>query len=165
MDKQKKNMLEGWYQKASNQLQTAQSHLEAHVRNAEAIQSAQECIEFSVKCILEILNIKYSKTHGWDEKKDSFANIVSQIRDRKIMEKLASEYLGHIRLPRLILLVNFWSHFYLTAKYGYSDNYFAPAKDLFEHKEAEMSVEHANECLIALRSLIYLSEDRLAKIL
>lgn len=164
MEYQKRNMLKGWYDKATKKLEAAKRHLNTKTENSEAIQAAQECIELSVKSILSILNIEYSKTHGWEETKGNFLKIAKQISDKDILKKLSSENLGHIRLPRLIMLANFWSQFYLTAKYGFSVSNLAPAKDLFDYKEAELSVAHADECLYALRNIIYLPDDKLKKL-
>lgn len=81
------------------------------------------------------------------------------------MEKLSNENLSHIRLPRLIMLMNFWSQLYIPSKYGYSANDLAPAKDLFDSKEAKLAVEHAEECYNSASILIHLSEDKLKKLL
>ena len=113
LNKQKRNVIEGWLQKAFNQLYTAREHLKYACRQSEAIQAAQECIELSVKAILSILNIQYSKKHGWEVDKEEFEKIAKQINDRNILEKLSNENLSHIRLPRLIMLMNFWSQLYI----------------------------------------------------
>lgn len=165
MNKQKHNLIEGWLQKAFNQLHTAREHLKYACRPSEAIQAAQECIELSVKAILSMLNIQYSKRHGWEVNKEEFEKIAKQISDANILEKLSNENLSHIRLPRLIMLMNFWSQLYLPSKYGYSANDLAPAKDLFDPKEAKLAVEHAEECLNSANILTHLSEDRLKKLL
>ncbi len=70
-----------------------------------------------------------------------------------------------IRLPRLLLLLNFWAEFYIIAKYGFRVEHLASARDLFEKGEAELSVRHAHECLNAARQLRYLGEDRLEALL
>lgn len=165
MNKPKRNLIEGWLQKAFNQLHTAGEHLKYACRPSEAIQTAQECIELSVKAILSILNIQFSKKHGWEVDKEEFEKIAKQINDRNILEKLSNENLSHIRLPRLIMLMNFWSQLYIPSKYGYSTNDLAPAKDLFDGKEAKLAVEHAEECYNYANILIHLSEDRLKKLL
>jgi HEPN domain-containing protein len=165
LNKQKRNLIEGWLQKAFNQLHTAREHLKFACRPSESIQAAQECIELSVKAILSILNIQYSKKHGWEINKEEFEKIAKQISDANILEKLANENLSHIKLPRLIMLMNFWSQLYLPSKYGYSPNDLAPAKDLFDLKEAKLAVEHAEECYNSANILVHLSEDKLKKLL
>jgi HEPN domain-containing protein len=158
-------LIEGWLQKAFNQLHTAREQLKYVCRPSETIQAAQECVELSVKAILSILNIQYSKKHGWEVNKEEFEKIARQISDANILEKLANENLSHIRLPRLIMLMNFWSQLYLPSKYGYSANDLAPAKDLFDAKEAKLAVEHAEECYNSAYILIHLSEDKLKRLL
>ena len=54
---------------------------------------------------------------------------------RRHLERLSDEKLSHIRLPRLIMLRNFWVELYMPSKYGYSANNLAPTKDLFDGKE------------------------------
>jgi hypothetical protein len=66
------------------------------------------------------LRVKYPKAHEWAAEKEPFATIARQIQERKLLEKLAAQHLNHIiPLPRLLLLMNFWGQFYLTAKYGF----------------------------------------------
>lgn len=165
MNKPKRNLIEGWLQKAFNQLHTAREHLKYACRPSEAIQAAQECIELSVKAILSILNIQFSKKHGWEVDKEEFEKIAKQISDRNILEKLSNENLSHIRLPRLIMLTNFWSQLYIPSKYGYSANDLAPAKDLFDGKEGKLAVDHAEECYNSANILVHLSEDKLKRLL
>ena len=165
MNKPKRNLIEGWLQKAFNQLHTAREHLKYVCRPSETIQASQECVELSVKAILSMLNIQYSKRHGWEANKEEFEKIAKQIGDANILEKLSNENLSHIRLPRLIMLMNFWSQLYLPSKYGYSANDLAPAKDLFDVKEAKLAVEHAEECYDSANILIHLTEDKLKKLL
>lgn len=158
-------MMEGWIDKASNQLQAAKEHLKSSTRYSEAIEASQECIELSVKSVLSLLDIKYSSSHGWEQDKKQFAAIVKQIQERQLLERLATQYLDHIVcLPRLLFLANFWAQFYLPAKYGFEAGYLAPAQDLFDKKEADLAVQHAEECYRAALELRYLSEDDLAVI-
>ncbi len=166
MDKSKRRMIEGWIDKASNQLQVARDDLESRTRDSEAIEAAQECIELSVKAILSMLDIKYPPKHWWDQEKKDLDNIAGQIQQRQLQDRLAAQYLEHtIRLPRLLFLVNFWAQFYTTAKYGFHVHDLAPAQDLFRKQEAELAVGHAEECYRAASELRYLDKDRLAAIL
>jgi hypothetical protein len=109
-----------------------------------------------------LLDIKYPRKHGWNT--EEFRSIAEQIQDKKLLDKLAEQGLGHIRLPRLLFLMKFWAEFYLPAKYGFEAGYLAPARDLFDKKEADLAVQHANECYWAASGLFYLSEDKLAEI-
>jgi len=105
MDKRKCRIIEGWIDKAANQLQAAKEHLKSYTRHSEAIEASQECIELSVKSILSLLDIRYSSSHGWEQDKKQFADIAKQIQERRLLDKLATQSLGHIvRLPRLLLL-------------------------------------------------------------
>src|SRR5438132_1407607 len=60
-----RNTVNGWIDKASNQLTTAKQHAESSYRSSEAIQAAQECIELSVKSVLTLLHISYPRAHEW----------------------------------------------------------------------------------------------------
>ena len=166
MTDNKRRMAEGWIEKASNQLQVAKEHSKSSIQYSEAIQAAQECIELSVKSILSLLDITFSPSHGWEQDKKQFVTIAEQIQEKQIIDKLTAQYLNHIvNLPRFLFLVNFWAQFYTTAKYGFEAGYLAPAKDLFKKEEAELAVQHAQECYRAASHLRYLSEDKMAALL
>ncbi len=153
-------MIEGWIDKASNQLQVAREHLKSYTRSSEVIQAGQESIELSVKSILTLLDVQFSPTHGWT--RGQFEAIAKQIYSRRLPEKLAGQNLQHaIRLPRLLLLANFWAQFYLPAKYGFEAGYLAPAQDLFAKDEADLAVKHAEECYRAASHVRYLPKDKL----
>ena len=156
----KRRIAEGWIEKAGNQLQAAKEHLKSHTRYSEAVQASQECVELSVKSILALLGVEYPSTHGWD--REQFSKIAKQVRDGQLMEKLSTQNLSYaIRLPRLLLLANFWSQFYLPAKYGFEAGYLAPAQDLFDKQEAELAAQHAEECWRAALELRYLPQNKL----
>lgn len=159
-------MIEGWIDKASNQLQAAKQHVKSWTQYSEAIQAAQECVELSVKSILSLLGIAFSLNHGWEQDKKQFATIAEQIQKRHLIDKLKAQYLDHsVNLPRLLFLMNFWAQFYNTAKYGLEAGYLAPAKDLFKKEEAELAVQHAQECCQAASLLRYLDENKMAVLL
>jgi len=163
MNMSRRKTIEGWIDKAGNQLQVAKDHLKCLYRCSEAIEAAQECVELSVKSILSLLAIEYKLKHKWDW--EEFTDIAKQIEHRQILDKLEEQNLYHCsRLPRLLLLANLWGHFYLPAKYGFAQ-YLAPAQDLFEKQEAELAVEHAGECHRAASELRHLSKEKLAALL
>jgi HEPN domain-containing protein len=163
MDKSKRRTIEGWIDKAGNQLQAAKDHLKSYFQHSESIEASQECVELSVKSVLSLLEIEYPLSHGWNRKE--FSSIAKQIQERQLLDKLAAQNLYYsTRLPRLLLLANFWAQFYLPAKYGFEDGYLAPAQDLFEKREAELAVQHAQECHQAASELRHLREDKLAAI-
>ncbi len=166
MNYSKRKTIEGWIDKASNQLQAAEKHLSTRTQSSESIQAAQECIELAVKAVLAILNIRFPSSHEWKPDKSEFAGIAHQIQERQLLHKLAKQYLDYaIRLPRLLFLMNFWAQFYITAKYGFEAEYLASAKDLFGQGEAELAVQHAKECLSAANQLRYLEKERLASLI
>lgn len=162
MNEDKIRLVEGWTDKASNQLNSAKQHFKSQVYYSEAIQAAQECIELSVKSILLQLNITFSQSHGWGPDKKQFNNIAEQIQNRQLIKRLTDQHLNYsVDLPRLLFLVNFWSHFYITAKYGFEAGYLASAKDLFKREEAELAIQHANECYQAASLLRHLDKEKL----
>ena len=167
MDETQRKTIEGWIEKASNQLQAAREHLKSSpYRTSEAIQAAQQCIELSVKSILSLLRVKYPKAHEWASEKEPFATIARQIQERKLLEKLASQHLEHpIPLPRLLLLMSFWGHFDLTSKYGFEAEYLASAQELFKPEEAKLAVQHAEECWRAALALRCHDKEKLATLL
>lgn len=166
MNKAKRRMIEGWIDKASNQLQAAKQHLKSHTQYSEVIQAAQECVELSVKSIFSLLDIAFSPSHGWEQDRKQFAIIAEQIQKRSLIDKLTAQYLNHtVNLPRLLFLMNFWAQFYSTAKYGLEAGYLAAAKDLFKKEEAELAAKHAEECYSATSQLRHLPEDKMAALL
>lgn len=166
MNDTQRKTIEGWIDKASNQLQAARAHAKSSYRCSEAIQAAQQCIELSVKSILSLLCVKYPKAHEWASDKEPFAAIARHIQERKLIEKLASQHLDPtILLPRLLLLMNFWGQFYLVSKYGFEAEHLASAQDLFKPEEAKLAVQHAEECHRAASALRYYDRGKLAALL
>jgi len=166
MTSNKRRTIEGWIDKASNQLQAARDFSKLPTQYSEAIQAAQECVELSVKSMLSLLDVTFPHSHGWEQDKKQFAAIAEQIQKKRLVDKLTAQYLNHIvNLPRLLLLVNVWAQFYTTAKYGFEAGYIASAKDLFKREDAELAILHAQECYQAASQLRYLSEDKLATLL
>lgn len=161
MRETQRKTIEGWIDKASNQLQAAQEHVKSY-HFSEAVQAAQECIELSVKSVLSLLCVEYPLAHKLAEKKP-FELIARQISERRLLEKLAGQYMNHsVPLPRLLLLMNFWGQFYLSAKYGFEAEWLASAQDLFRPEDAKLAVQHAEECYRAASTLRYHDRDKLA---
>lgn len=166
MNKAQQRMIEGWIDKASNQLQIAREHSKSYTQYSEAIQAAQQCIELSVKAVFSFLAVTLPPSHGWEQDKKPFANIAEQIQEKHLVDKLTAQNLNYaVNLPRLLFLMNFWAQFYITAKYGLEAGYLAPAKDLFKKEEAELAVKHAEECYQGVSQLRYLPEDKMAALL
>lgn len=163
MNESSRGVIEGWVEKAGNQLQTAKDHLNSRICWSEAIEAAQESIELSVKSVLSLLDLEFPRTHGWNRK--DLEAIAEQIQKRGLLRKIKSQNLyWTTRLPRLLLLANFWATFYLSAKYGFEAGMLASARDLFEEQEAALAVKHAEECHRAASELRYLPEENLAAI-
>jgi HEPN domain-containing protein len=163
VDDSKRNLIKGWLDKASNHLDTAQEHAKSSYRISEAIQAAQVCVELSVKAVLTILELDFPHSHGWNEKQ--LREIAEQIEKQRLLTRLKEQYLNHIRLPRLLVLVNFWEQFYIQAKYGIEAGNLAPAQDLFEKAEADLAIAHADECLRQANQLRFAPEEKLAAML
>jgi HEPN domain-containing protein len=87
MTNNKRRLIEGWIDKASNQLQAAEQHSKSYIQYSEAIQ-AQECIELSVKSVLSLFDITFSPSHGWERDKKQFASIAEQIQNKQLIDKL-----------------------------------------------------------------------------
>lgn len=166
MNESQRKTIEGWIDKASSQLEVAKELSKSSYRCSEAIEAAQECVELSVKSILSLLGVKYPPAHEWAPDKKPFVTIVQQIQEKRLLEKLARQYLDYtVPLPRLLLLMNFWGQFYLVSKYGFETEHFASAKDLFKPEEAKLAVEHASECYRAASALQYYDKEKLATLL
>jgi HEPN domain-containing protein len=163
VDENKRKLIDGWIAKASNHLDTARTHVQSTYRISDAIQTAQVCVEMSVKAILAILEIGYPPSHGWNEKE--LRKIAEQIEERMLLTRMKEQDFGHIGLPRLLVLVNFWDQFYIQAKYGIEAGNLAPAQDLFQKPEAELAIAHADECLSAAWYFQSTSGEKLAAIL
>ncbi len=154
MDKAKLKMIDGWILNAGNKLNLAKELIKNRNQYSDVIQASQESIEFSVKSILLLLDIKFPQTHGWDLDSNEITDIIKKIKDKHINELLEKLYLQHlVRLPRFLFLINFWSKFYIAAKYGISKEYFAPANELFGKEESDLSIKHADECHWAVVNL------------
>jgi hypothetical protein len=130
---------------------------------SDAIQASQVCVELSVKSILTMLDVPFPPSHGWN--RQQLAEIAKHIEERGLLDRLSSQHLEFVvPLPRLLFRANFWSQFYLEAKYGMEAGYLAPAQQLFEQEDAELAARHADGCLRAARHLLYLPEERLAEL-
>jgi HEPN domain-containing protein len=166
MNDTQRKTIEGWIDKASNQLQIAKELSQSFYRYSEAIEAAQECVELSVKSVLSLPGVEYSLAHEWVSDKKPFAMIARQIQEKQLLKKLEGQYLNHaVPLPRLLLLLNFWGQFYLASKYGFEAERLASAQDLFKSEEAKLAVQHAEECYRAASALRYYDKEKLTALL
>lgn len=164
MEINRRKMAEGWVEQASTHLWTAKERVNSYSTIAESIQAAQHCIELSVKAFLMLLDLDFNKSHGWSEKQ--LSTLAEQINKRGLLEKLRTTDIGcPINLPRLCFLVNFWSEFYLLAKYGMEAGNLATPRELFEKAEAELAIRHAEECLNAASAIRYLPEEQMHRLI
>jgi HEPN domain-containing protein len=160
----KLNTLKGWVDKASNHLDIARESLKSYYRVSEAVQASQVCVELSVKAILTLLNIPFEPSHGWTRKQ--LAEIAKHINERGLLARLESQNHHYtVPLPRLLIRMNLWNHFYIEAKYGFEAGHLAPAQELFEKEDAELAVRHAEGCLRAAQRILHLSEDQIEELL
>lgn len=159
MDPNKSKLAEAWVDQAGTHLSTARERAKSPYTVAEAVQSAQTCIELSVKAVLVFLDIDFPKAHGWGEKQ--MQALAEQVRKQRLMEKLAEHnHNWSVNLPRLFVLMNFWGEFYLLAKYGMEAGSLATPKELFQTEEAELAIRHAEECQRAASHLRYLTPEQ-----
>ena len=136
MDVTKRKTIEGWIDKASNQLMDAEIDAKSPDPLSDAIQAAQQCVELSVKSVLA-LEAEYPRAHEWPPESKALAGIALQIRQRQLLPKLQAQHVDQtVRLPRLLMLMNFWSQFYLVAKYGFETELLASAQELFDMEDA-----------------------------
>ncbi len=162
MNRSQRQTVEGWIEKAQNQLETARAHLKGG-RYAEAVQAAQACIELSVKAVLAFLEVDYPRGHGW--RKDDFRRVAEQIQKRGLLDRLEEyQHLVLVPLPRLLFILNFWAPLHTWAMYGLDEALLAAPRDLFRKGEAALAVEHAEECRQAASYLRYLSEQQLQEV-
>ncbi len=162
MNDNKRNLINGWLDKASNHLSSAREHVKSY-GISDAIQAAQLCVELSVKVVLTILELDFPHSHGWNEKQ--LRQIAEQIEKRRLLTRFKEQCWFNFRLPRLLILVNFWEQFYIQAKYGVEAGNLAPAQDLFEKSEADLAIAHAEECLGQANFLRIQPEEKLTAIL
>lgn len=166
VENSKQRLIDGFLDKASKHLQVANGHIKTYTHNSETIEAAQECIELSVKSIFLLLDIKYPLQHDIKPNRKQFSDIAAQIQHRSLQDKLEEQGLAAtIRLPRLLFLLHFWAQFYTIAKYGFQVANLASARDLFDRKEAELAVFHAEECIRAARQLRHIGREQLEELL
>ncbi|MCH7828539.1 HEPN domain-containing protein [Patescibacteria group bacterium] len=136
-DQIKENVLlaGSWLKRAKNKLDEGKQSL-TNWKDAEAISSFQECIEFSLKAVSLLLLDKYPKDHKFGE--IEFKEVLNQI----------PESLAQFEFHKLYLYSRFWSNFYIVAKYGLENFGIGPEK-LFGKEEAELAQKHADKCYFA----------------
>jgi HEPN domain-containing protein len=166
MNDSERKTIEGRIEKAANHLQAAKGHGASRYRSSEAVEAAQECVELSVKAVLSLLAVEYPPAHEWPAETKAFSEIARRLRERKLLEKLEEQGMSYsVPLPRLLMLLNFWARFYLTAKYGFETEQLAAAQDLFRSEDSVVAIQHAEERYRAASFLRDLPRDKLARLL
>nr|MDO8097810.1 HEPN domain-containing protein [Candidatus Njordarchaeota archaeon] len=139
VDARSLRMAESFLDRARNKLQEAEKQLgEGHY--PESVSASQECIEFSVKSVCEIL----SGRHPWDHwfPPEEFWKVLKHV----------PEELKDLAYSKLYFYHSFWYSLYSTVKYGLDGAALGPEK-LFEKEEAQLSLKHADRCRFAAKQL------------
>lgn len=131
---------ESWLRRANHKLEEAKVQLEQKYNYSESVSASQECIELSIKAIFSIAGVEFTKEHKIKE--EEFKNLID-----KIPQNLNNIY----NYPRIYLLSEFWSYFYVTAKYGLEKLKIGSDK-IFKEEEADLALKHARECYKASRA-------------
>jgi HEPN domain-containing protein len=131
---------ESWLRRASHKLEEAEVQLNQKYNYSESVSASQECIELSIKAIFSIAGVEFTKEHKIKE--EEFKNLLD-----KIPQNLNNIY----NYPRIYLLSEFWSNFYITAKYGLEKLKIGSDK-IFKKEEADLALKHARECYNASRA-------------
>lgn len=131
---------QSWLQRANNKLDEARSQSKKF-NYSESVSASQECIELSIKAIFSITEIEFAKEHK-----------IKEGEFKKLLEKIPNDLKNIYNYPRIFLLSEFWSYFYITAKYGLEKLKIGSDK-LFTNKEANLALEHAEECYYASNAL------------
>jgi len=133
------------------------------IPSTEKLRAGQQCVELSVKATFLLLDLALPKVH--ELSRQQFAEIADRLQQSGVLERLEEGGLAEtIPLARMLFLFNLWGQVYLIAKYGYEDSFLAPPNQIFRIGEAQLALEHAEECLLAARHLASLSPDQLRAI-
>jgi HEPN domain-containing protein len=133
---------ESWLKRANNKLDEARNQLQQKFNYAESVSASQECIELSIKAIFSVAGIEFTKEHK-----------IKEEEFKKLLEKIPDDLKNIYNYPRIYLLSEFWTYFYTTAKYGLEKLKIGSDK-LFTDKEANIALEHAEECYNASNGLL-----------
>jgi len=125
-------MAESYFSRSANALEEAREQAKK-ANYPESISASQMSMEFSMKAIFLYFDESYPKSH---ELKDEDLT--------RVLKKVPEE-LNYVNLPRLLMLTQFWSSFYIIAKYGYEKSMVGPEK-LFNQGESQLAIKHAEEC-------------------
>ena len=133
---------ESWLRRANNKLDEARNQLQQKFNYPESVSASQECIELSIKAMFSVIGVEFTKEH--QIKEEEF---------KKLLEKIPQDSKNIYNYPRIFLLSEFWSYFYITAKYGL-ETLKIGSDNLFTDKEANLALKHAEECYFATNGLL-----------
>jgi len=140
----KEEQAQGWLNSASS-LRWEADRQKTHAP-AESVAASQRSIELSLKSMFTILGVTYYERHKEHRISENvFGNLMKQF-------PVGLED-DHSRLPRLLLLEQFWAEFRSVAHYGF-ETLRVPQSKLFERAEAELALRHAEECYNVASRLI-----------
>lgn len=150
-----------WFSKAENFLNQSKEELKKS-NYSDSIFASINCIEFSIKSIYLFYGYEFPKIHKveleiGDEKKINKKFKIAIKNLEAILEK--EKFPSHIsrdRIIRAFFYFKFWGEFYTLVKYGSKTFWMGPEK-LFGEKEANLALNHADEC----RLLAYHIKDYL----
>ncbi|NVM55472.1 MAG: HEPN domain-containing protein [Candidatus Helarchaeota archaeon] len=150
LSQEQRDLTNDFLSRANRKLEEAKNHLEKHAF-PESISTSQECLELSIKALFLSFSKAYPSKHPHEKEfENAFIDLI-----RNIPSDLKYE-----NFPRMLFLCQLWSHLCTKAKYGYKKAKVGPTK-LFEQLEAQLALNHANECLtVARRVYIRICESK-----
>lgn len=163
MLRHERRAVEGRIEGAGRQLDRARENAKSSLYS-DSVKAAQECIELSIKAILNLFEIRYPHRHLFKE--EEIVKVAEDIRSRHILESLENQGVNGINLPRILFLLNFWGTIYTKPKYGleYRSGVIISPQDLFSKPEASLAVQHAEECYEAALQLSKLDDCKILNI-
>ncbi|MEM1831715.1 MAG: HEPN domain-containing protein [Desulfurococcaceae archaeon] len=119
---------------------------------SNVIELCQTAIELCGKAIYKLMGVEFPREHQpLFEKRGEVAQ-----QFKKLLSKEFPRFFPYRdEIPRVVFLSYFWYRFGVIAKYGIEEVGIPPDK-LFTRREAELTVEHAEECLRIAQSLLSL---------
>ena len=142
LSQEQHDLINDFLSRANRKLDEAKNHLEKYAF-PESISACQDCIELSIKALFLSFSREYPSKHPHEKEfEDAFTQLI---------KKIPSE-LKYENFPRMLLLAQLWFFLYTKAKYGYKKIIAGPTK-LLGQLEAQLALNHANECLSITRGV------------
>ena len=131
---------ESWLNRADDKVKEAEVQLNQKYNYSVSVSASQECIELSIKAVFSIAGVEFTKEHK-----------IKEEEFKKLLDKIPQDLNNIYNYPRIYLLSEFWSYFYITAKYGLEKLKIGSDK-IFKKEEADLALKHARECHNASRA-------------